>query len=161
MQHTRSNAGMGVLEIVIAVAITSLLLATLFQGVILTSRLVQRSFTEERAIYLAEEAMEAVRALRTKGWSTDIANKTTGTTYYLTEAGNQWALTTTNPGTIDTLYTRTIVFAAVNRNSSDNISTTGTNDPDTRKVTVTVTWMERNQQRQVTIQTYITNYLNT
>jgi hypothetical protein len=102
-----------------------------------------------------------VRLVRSQGWTANIAPKINGTTYYPVLSGSSWGLSTTNPGVIDNKYTRTIVFAAVSRNASgDIVASGGTIDPDSRRVTVTTSWLERGRTRTVVVQAYITNYFN-
>lgn len=152
--------GFGVVEIVVVVAMLGIILASVTQAALITSRLAQRSAREAQAVSLAEEAVEAMRTLRNASWTTYISPLTNGTTYYVTLNGTQWSLSTTDPGAIYGQYNRTVVTSAVYRDSGNNISSAGTLDPDTRKVVVTVTWVHRGETRNITLETYLTNYHN-
>jgi hypothetical protein len=118
-----------------------------------------RGVRNAEATSLAEEAMEAVRKLRDESWTTNIVSKAAGTTYYPNISSNKWVLQTTNP-LPTSFYTTTIVFSNVNRDASSNIATSGSNDANTRKVVVTVTWRESGVDKTVPLTAYITNFLN-
>jgi hypothetical protein len=127
---------------------------------ILTLRPVEQSVRQAEASYLNEEAIEAVKVLRNQGWTTHIASLTSGTTYYPVVVSDNWTLSTTNPGEINDIYTRTVVFEDVYRDGNDNIaaSGSGTLDPKTRKITATTTWTDHDVDKELVIETYITNF---
>ena len=108
-----------------------------------------------QAGFLLEEGAEAVRILRDNAWS-NISGLTAGTTYYPTFASNTWNLSTT-PNTVG-IFTRTVVLSNVDRdNTTQDISSVGTNDPGTKLVTVTLSWQESGGTITKTIQFYITD----
>ena len=81
---------------------------------------------------------------------------TVGTNYYPTFSSNTWTLSTT-PNTVD-IFTRTVTIAPVNRdNTTKDISSTGTDDPGTKLVTITVSWPEGGVTVNRTLQFYIIN----
>jgi type II secretory pathway pseudopilin PulG len=155
------NRGIGVVEIVVVVGIAGIIMLSIFQLVVVATRPISVSTREAEATYLAEEALEAVRLLRNESWTDKIASLTDSTTYYPVIVASAWTLTTTNPGPLNGTYTRTIVIRTAVRDSSDNISTTGTSDPKTKRVTATVSWLEHGQAKSVILETYITNFLGT
>lgn len=155
------NAGLGLVEIVVVAGIISLVFVGLLQLLFLTLKPIGESVRQTEATYLAEEGIEAVKVLRNGGWTGNIASLSNSTTYYPVIASDNWTLTTTDPGAINGTYTRTVVFEAVYRDVDDNIAGTGTVDDNTRKVTTTVTWMDRDQSKSVTLETYITNFRGT
>lgn len=158
MTHT-SQRGISVIEILVVISILGVSIFSLYELVVLTRTTASDQIRRLQALAYTQEGIEAVRNMRDRSWSDNIAPLNTGSTYYLTLSGSAWTLTTTNPGPLDGLFTRTITLAAVNRDSNGNISTTGTDDPDTRRVTATVTWTERGRARTVQLQTYLTNFL--
>lgn len=157
-QSPGGTRGIGIIEIVVVVSIVSLISVSISKAIVLTSRFVQQSTIEATAVFLAEEALEAMKVLRNASWDNQIAPLTNGTTYYADISANQWTVTSTNPGAINGLYTRTIVLSAVNRDSNDNISQNGLTDNDTRKLAVTVAWSDHNNPRSITLETYLTNF---
>jgi hypothetical protein len=114
--------------------------------------------------FLLEEGVEAVRLLRDGGWTANIAALTNGTTYYLSWNGTNW-VTTLTPLQVEGIFTRTVTFSAVNRESAagptqDNIVLSGgVLDPGTRKVNIAVSWMPIGSAAlsTETVETYITN----
>ena len=130
------NTGSLLVEVLLAVFIVTVALVGASVAVsasIETSRL---SLRETQATYLLAEGAEAVRMVRDNNWTT-FAALTLGTTYYPTYSSG-WALSTT-PNTVDG-FTRTVVFSAAYRDSNDDLATSGTLDPRSKKVTVTVSW---------------------
>lgn len=130
--------GFSVLEVIIAVAIF-MIFST---GAILT---VAQSYNANRlgtentvATQFAAEGIEAVKSIKNRGY----VNLTNFNAVGLqrNSPGNYWEFKT--EGTNNTLekYTRTIKIENVNRDGSGNIAASGTLDPDTKKITSTVTW---------------------
>lgn len=158
MKLSHSEKGVGLLEIVIAVAIISATFFSVLQVSVFTLKVMQGRNDKAKALAYAQEGIEAVRNMRDGGWTANISGLTFGATYYLTTSGAQWALTTTNPGMIGVKFTRTIVIANVSRDINDDIVTSGgTNDPKTKKVTVTVVW--GSPVKNVQLVTYIMDIL--
>jgi hypothetical protein len=63
----------------------------------------------------------------------------------------------TNPGLVNNKYTRTVVVQNTSRDANGNIGA-GTADPDTKKLTITVSWKDSQQTKNVVLTTYITNF---
>lgn len=142
-------------EVLIAVSIiTASILSAMAvaQKSIYVSR---QAFHSTQASFLLEEGAEAVRVLRDNAW-TNISSLTPNTNYYPTFSGGTWTLSLT-PNTVG-IFTRTATIATVNRdNTTKDISGTGTNDPGTKLVTVTVSWVEGGTTVTKTLQFYIMN----
>jgi len=144
----------GLVEIVVVTAIVSATLAGFLQASILSIRLLRTEQDNLEATLLAQEGMEAVRSVRDESWTNNIAPLTNGTIYYPIVVNNKWTIGTNNPGVFNNRYTRKVVFNQVFRNGTDDIASSGTIDSETRKVTVTVSWI--NKQIQLTM--YLTNF---
>ena len=155
----KNTKGFGLIEILIVVGIMGIAFVGLVDFLINSSGIIFRVTRNTEAVALAEEGIEGVRSLRDDGWTTNITTLTENATYYPVISANKWTLTNTNPGTVNNLYTRTVVIAGVNRDVNDDISVAGTDDPNTKEVTVKVTWKEGQDVQDVTIVTYITNFL--
>lgn len=142
-------------EILVATAIiaVSILAAmAVAEKAVYASRL---SFHITEASFLLEEGAEAVRIARDNAWG-NISSLTSGADYYPTFSGGTWTLSGT-PNTIG-IFSRTISIANVNRdNATKDISSTGTDDPATKLVTVTVSWTEGGVTTSKILQFYITN----
>lgn len=143
-----SRTGFGLIEIVVAVAIISISFFALAGVSQIALRVVHKSTEETRANFLLEEGIEIVRLLRDETWTGNIDSLSVSTVYYpVYNTGlNEWQLSTTNPGAIDGIFTRTISFANVyRRDSDDDIVDPASPDPKTvdggtREVTITVSW---------------------
>jgi Tfp pilus assembly protein PilV len=140
----KSKRGFMLAEVVIASAIitvvTFAIVSAAQKGIILS----QRALHETQAGYLLEEGAEATKSIRDSSWTT-ISNLTPGAIYYLSYSTGAsspagWSLTTTNPGVLDSRFTRTVVFSDVSRDSNEDIAPSGTVDTHTKKVLVTVSW---------------------
>ena len=156
-----NNKGISVIEIlvvvtIISIAFSSLLgLASFSLGV---STLIKQT---NQANNLSQEVMEAVRNFRDgTSWDIDGLGKlATSTDYYPQATGSpsKWQLVQGTEN-IDG-FTRKVVFEDVMRDSNSNIvESGGTNDPNTKKVTVTVSWEERGRDHKLEIFTYLTNW---
>jgi len=111
-----------------------------------------------QASFLQEEGVEAVRFLRDDSWSVNIATEQVGTPFYLTYNGTTWKATST-AAYIDGKFLRTVTLDSVNRDntSQDIVTSGGTLDANTKKVTVTVAWYDRGATTTRNLQTYLTN----
>ena len=156
----RNQKGFGLIEILIVGAVIAIGFVGIAAFLINSSGLTFRVTRNTEAVSLAEEGMEAVRSLRDESWSTNISTLTSGTTYYPVVSGNKWTLTTSNPGVVNDLYTRTVAIENVNRDSNDDIASSGTPDTNTKEIVVKVTWYENQAIKDVTLTTYITNFLS-
>lgn len=155
LKHSFCGRGFMMVEIIVAVSIitVSILVAmAVSQKSVYVSR---QAFHTTQATFLLEEGVEAVRVLRDNTWS-NISNLTIGTNYYPTFTGGTWTLSPT-VNLVD-IFTRTVNIASVNRdNTTKDISSTGTDDPGTKLVTVTVSWPEGGTTITKTLQFYIIN----
>ena len=154
-KNRKLKAGFMTVEILIAISIMTVsILASMAvsQKAVHVSR---QSLHVSQANFLLEEGGEAVRILRDNNW-TNISSLIAGTQYYPTFTGGTWTLSTT-PNTVGS-FTRRVVFTAVNRdNTTKDIASVGTDDLNTKLVTVTVSWLEGGTTVTKTLQFYIFN----
>jgi len=146
-----SQKGFSMLEAVVGTAI----ILSVFVGLITAYNIALKTslgIAESiKAIYLLEEGIEAVIVMRDEGWDDNIASISPDNPYEFYWDGNTWTATTT-PQVIDGLYVREFVVSPVYRDDNDDISSGGTLDDGTKKITVTVSW--RSKQKEMA--TYIT-----
>lgn len=156
----RDAGGFGLIETVVGAAIIGFVLAGLAQVGQFTFRVVGESNLKLRAAFLAEEGLEAVRLIRDAGWS-NVTAQTVCTPYYPVYGGGVWQLQAGETTAEDTTFTRVVRFEAVSRDGNDDITsahcTLGAGDPDIRKVTVDVFWMQRGMTASTSVSTYFTN----
>jgi prepilin-type N-terminal cleavage/methylation domain-containing protein len=133
------KAGMSLIEVVIASAIFLLLSLVLVSANANYLRSSMTNLKTVKAIYLAEEGIETISF----------------------NANNDW----NNLGTVDTVYTlnssstdyvRTFYTEEVERDGNDDIvASGGMVDPDTRKLTVEVSWFDRSATTTKSLSTYL------
>lgn len=131
------RAGFSIVEIVIGAAIVALVVTAIATAWQFYTKLAGQSVRSTQAALLIEEGGEALQYMRDKGWTANIANLTNNTTYYLIWDGTDYKATTT-PILINSAYSRTITFGAVQRDASYNIASSGTVDTDTRTATLNI-----------------------
>jgi len=158
---SHNQKGLSIIEILIVVSIIAISLTSLL-GLISFS-LSAASLTKQvfKANGIAQESIEQVRSFRdSTQWNTDgLGTLATSTNYYVEKSDSplRWQLIQ-GTETIDG-FTRQIVFEGVKRDGSDNIvEIGGVFDFNTRKITVTVFWSERNKDHQTELVTYLTNW---
>lgn len=159
----KTIAAFGLVEIIIAIAIISISLFALSNAANLAFLFIEETTREGRVSFLLEEGLEAVRILRDLSWAENIAPLASDTPYYpIFNVG--WSLVGSDPGPIDGIFTRSVIFEDVYRRDSDyDIVDIGapdpkTLDPETKKVTASVTWVSTNNKISTrTLATYITN----
>src|SRR3989344_1590517 len=151
-----TNQGFSIIEVILAVFMFAIIAVT---GIttILHSYSVNRLGEEETfATLYAGEGMEAVRSIKNQGWS----NLSAGT-LKLRRSNGFWEFN--GPGS-DTdpsgRFTRSMLVSTVNRDVNGNIvSSGGTTDPDTKKVTAEVNWNFSDvRARSITLSNYVTNF---
>ncbi len=153
--------GFGLLEIVIAVAIISATIFSLSYVFLIASKLETMSLDKIRANFIAEEGLEASRFLRDTSWAGNLAGLSQGQTYYFSFATttSTWSVGT-NGSEIDKLFLRKVTLENVYRNGSYDIADSGALDSDTKKINVSVEWLERGSTTTITASTYLTNIFN-
>ena len=135
----RHEGGQGLLEVILTMAIFGLLAAALGTMVVGGFRGVERGGEQTEAEAFAQEAIEAVRAIRDRAW-----NENKYAESAVAASGGQWVFIEVPNETIGQ-YTRTIIFTDVCRNQTTyDIASCGApnlyTDPHTKLVTVEVTW---------------------
>ena len=157
--YSSSQSGVGLVEIIIAVGIILIVFPAIFLVLLAATKSIHENIRNAEAVYFAEEGIEALRSIRNESWSANVSPLVIGTLYYPVISGNEWALTTVNPGLINSFYARTVTLGTVYRDADDTIAPSGTADTESRKATVSVTWQFGGTIKSVTLETYITNFL--
>jgi type II secretory pathway pseudopilin PulG len=155
----KPDKGILIVEVLISISIIAIALVSLLSLAVLSLKVSTLTEKTLQANNLGQEAVEAVRSFRDRtDWDVDgLASLSTGSgnPYHPeSDAVPEW-LMVSGAEAING-FTRKIVFERVSR-SSDNIEdpyNPANNDPDTRKVIVTVSW----EDKEVEIITYFTNW---
>lgn len=158
-QNQFGNKGIALIEILISLTIFGIVASTLFSFTYFSFR--NSSLFEKtiRANFLAQEAIEIVRNFRdTTIWEVDgLGTLSNFVDYYPRFADSKWEMVL---GTemVDG-FSRKIFFQNAQRDSNYNIvEAGGSYDPNTKKVTVIVSWQEKGKDYQVQLVTYLTNW---
>ena len=153
----KTTGGFTLVEIVVAAAIISFCLVSMVAIASNSIAYSRRSLNTYAASASLEEGMEVVRGLQKEAWS-NISGLAESTPYYFnfSTAPDAWALSTASH--TDGIYTRTVTFLPVYRSSGAiTANGTGTIDPGTRLVTVSVSWQEAGSTVTKTLSAYLSN----
>lgn len=150
------SKGFGLIEIIIGSTILTVSLIAISAYFQKSLQLSQDSAKTVQASFLLEEGIEVAKFFRDTSWQ-NISGLTVGSSYYFQFDGAKWATTTSNVF-VDGVFERKLVINNASRDANDDIvSSGGTNDADTKKATVSVSWLGRNGTTTKSISTYITN----
>lgn len=149
------KTGLGLVEVVVAIAMISITLFALGNVSRIAFRAVDESSHRVQASFLLEEGFEALKTIRDGDWN-DVASAPLDEERFLVFSGGAWSLTETET-LIDGLFRRTITLHEVFRDSADSISATGVSDPYTKQADITVQWNERGKSISISSVTYITH----
>jgi len=156
--ENKKISGFGLIEILVAISIIGLTLSTLAGLGNFSLKIQNRLQKNTAASYLAAEGIEATRAIKDEDW-TIISGLSVDSALHPTQSGSpaKWSLNS-SAETING-FSRQVILANVYRDSNDDIITSGgTLDPNTKKVTSTISWSDQGQSQQVSLSTYITNW---
>jgi len=156
----KTYQAIGIVEVIIIIAVVSIALLALHELVAFNFDITSQGILYIKASLLAQEGTEVLRILKNQSWSSAIAPLTPGASYYPVFSNNLWSLQITPLAPIDGVFTRWVTIENVFRDANNDISSSGTLDPNTKKITVTLSWQVKNQARTIVIPTYLTNLLN-
>lgn len=159
MQGVRAcgKRGFGLIEILAGVGLLSITLLSMITYYLKVLEVSHETTSHIQSSFLLEEGIEGMKILRDTSWSAKIAPLSTTTTYYLYWTGTTWQ-TTTTPQVVENLFARSVTISDVTRDGSQNIASTGTYDPGTKKIVVAVSRPIRGDRYATdTVETYITN----
>jgi Tfp pilus assembly protein PilV len=148
--------GMSVLEVLIGSTIITVGILALSQTY---STYVRYALTHDKKIqstYLLEEGIEAMTLMRDSSWSTNISSVSSATTS-LYFNGTMWQFSSTTNEYIDGTFVRNVVVSPVTRDGNNRIASSGSVDSNTRKVTVTVSYLQGSATTSDTLSKYIVN----
>jgi type II secretory pathway pseudopilin PulG len=152
MKNISKEKGITAIEALVGVSIAALILVVSTFTIVQFINTSHTVADKTQALYLAEEGQELLRFVRDNDW-TNISSLSLGTDYYL-EIKSADITTTTTPETIGK-YSRSFTLENVERNGDDDIVSSGTEDNDSKYVTVTVEWGSPTQS--VTLESILTN----
>lgn len=147
------NSGVSIIEALLAIAVFGVLAAGTLT--LVWDPLTSSGSTDERskAIFLAQEGIDAARAIRNDEWKA-----TADGTHGIDKTSGKWVYSGAND--VDGIYTRVVTIDPVNRDVAGDIVTTGgTLDERTKKITSTVSWPSIfGGAKSLSYETYLTNW---
>jgi len=166
--------GFSLIEIMVAIGLAAIFLPAVAMVFSLGIKSSSQGEKFSQAYAIAQEGMEAIFYLKSQ-WVDSVwkdedhslnTNPALGEYYQPTKSGDVWQLgskknSTIPPDITKDIYTRKVEITEVIR-CSDSICDTGCEfcdlDPDSRKITVYVSWPEQGQPQQVSLNAYVTKY---
>lgn len=138
------QGGFSPVEVLLAATIFGMIATAIIGAIVYGNQSTASSGDRARAVFLAEEGLQAVRNMRDADFANLSAPACIPTTCGLTQTGNIWNLSGSSD-TIDGFYTRQITIAA--------------NGTDRKTVTATVSWPSMGGTNQVSVSTTFSNWL--
>src|SRR3989339_798667 len=150
-----TNSGFSIIEVMLAVSLFVIFVSGM--ATVALRGMDNNRTAQEQVIanQFASEGLEAVRSIRNQDYSYLVKSAGTGV---VRSGGGVWAFSGAN--NVFEKYTRVLSVAAVNRDGNgDVVASGGTADPDTKKITSTVTWAVGSARtNSVVLTTYLTDW---
>jgi hypothetical protein len=149
--------GISIVEIIIAAGIIAVSVTGIAGAIQIYSKIVYQNTRQSQAVLMLDEGAEAIQYMRDMGFQTYIEPLNIGEDYSIYWNGTGYELATT---TILLPYdmTRTVAFAEVRRDGSDQIVTSGGSiDLNTKKAIITITWPYKNETKTLVSEMLIHN----
>jgi hypothetical protein len=157
----KNQSGQSVIELILASAIFVIFASGSVMAVIQGYNSNRLSLELTVANQFASEGIEAVRSIKNQSYA-NLTSVNSSSRAVVRNVSNVWAFGADNSSdSFDSgKYTRTVKVESVNRDGSGNIvSSGGTLDPDTRKITSTVSWnFNSARPESVTLTTYLSDW---
>jgi type II secretory pathway pseudopilin PulG len=152
------SKGFGLIEILVAAALVGLVLVTLISLGNFALK-AQAHFKKNLvAVNLAAESIEAVKSLKDENW-TNISGLSMGTPYYPVVSGTPLKFSLAAGQESINGFSRRLLASQVYRDVEDDIvSSGGTLDPGTIKITSIVSWSERGRLYEIILVDYLSNW---
>jgi type II secretory pathway pseudopilin PulG len=168
-QNFNNNKGISIVELLVAAAIVGAVIASLITFGSFSVRTASLAKQTTQASFLAQDAMEALKNYRDNtGWNTNdpedqydgLGVLLTGVPFHPNLSGDvsaRWQMLS-GQETIG-IFQRSVMFEGVFRDGADNIvESGGTLDSQTKKATVMISWMERGNNREFKLVSYLANW---
>lgn len=144
------NKGYFLIEALLSIVIFATLILSVFSMISFLQRRTVRSSLEAEAVRLAQDAMEITHAAILSDWN----GYADGTYFPIFDAdANSWVLFPGEEANLEARYTRKITLKKVCRDTKGDIIDAspclGTVDNVSRRVEVTVGWMEKDKSREI------------
>ncbi|MBU1075501.1 hypothetical protein KJ705_05475 [Patescibacteria group bacterium] len=156
-----NQKGSLLIEVLLSISLAAVFSLAIGNLIGANHQLVVASKQEVKATAYAKESMEQLFAIKQSDW-----NKISGFSegyYQIEEVGSEFQIVPLSNPTVpeqelDGKYYRTIHIGKAYRDALGNLSETGTEDAQARRLDVKITWQERNSTRDIEFASYITNW---
>jgi Tfp pilus assembly protein PilV len=153
----KNSRAFTIIEVVVVPAILLMIVLAIMNAFTAYVKSSKNSLDTVKASYLLDEGIEAVKTFRDVSWSQKIAGNTVDVPFRISWNTDSFA-TTSAITLIDGVFDRTITLSNVYRDdSTKDISSSGTIDDNTRKVTVNVSWSNGGSTTTKSLSAYVTN----
>lgn len=154
----KNSKGFGIVEIIVAMSLFIVVAVSGVSTVVGTFSTNRLGEEETEANLYAQAGIDAVKSLKNQGWTAPFLSTTctTGCGLGLTGANWSWSGTSNTSGK----FSRVVTVSDVQRDVSGNIvSSGGTVDTNTKKITSVVSWLfSPLRNNSITLTTYLTNF---
>lgn len=163
MDKISFKKGSGIVEILIAISIFTIILGSLITTSNMYLSGAQANLTSTKGAYIAQEGIEAIKTMRDFSWD-NVGDLIDNTDYYLyfdtsSTTNFVWKATST-ASYIDSIFVRTFKINSVYRDLNGRIvESGGILDANTKKVSVAVSWMSKSSTTTKNLTTYIADIL--
>ena len=154
MTNFKLQNGQSLVELLLAIGLSAVLLPALLTGFVASREGKAQHGQRTEGVAILKATTEAVRSVREKGWS----NFANNGTFHPEISGSSWSLVAGEYTDPVTGFKTKVDISDVNRDSNGAIASSGTTDPSTKKVVVTVSWGTP-YLSSITSTLYLTRYL--
>ena len=156
--NMKNRDGFGIIEFIVAMGIFLIIGASGATNIISSFSSNRLADEETQASLYAQEGIEAVKSIKNQGWQSPFLDTDCSISCGVGIIGASWTWMGTE--NIFGKFTRTIEVSDVFRDSANNIvSSGGSKDPSTKKITSTVVWnFSPSRQNNISLSTYLTNF---
>lgn len=153
----RDKRGTSVIEVLVALSIGGVIIASVGNLITSIHRVDSTSNHSTQALGIARESLEAVAGLWAQNPSDVSCPSNPCATRYLQRTGSAWQLTGVNPSP-DAPLQSSLLIENLYRSGGQIVTSGGTEDPATKRISATVTWTERSVTKQQTLSTVLTDW---
>ena len=146
-----------IVEVVVVPAILLMVVLAVMNAFTAYVKTSKNSLDTVKASYILDEGVEVMKMFRDQSWDAKIATVSVETPIRIFWNGTTFA-TTSSVSLIDNMFDRSIILSDVKRDDvTRDISSSGTVDVGTKKVTVSVSWNSGSGTTTRFISAYITD----
>ena len=158
MENSKQN-GYGLIEIIVVASIGIMVFLGVSKCLNSFLKIAIYNMNTTEALFLSKSSLEQARAVRDEDW-VNISSLNIGDSYYFDSNGANPEKWIAQAGTKnEDKYIIWITVSEVQRDINDDIvSSGGTNDANTLKVTSNVSWLTTNGAKQIELFEYLTNF---